>query len=589
MQGRKVYERFIDLPQGVQDFFMETADAVYSDLIEKHKLSQEHFFDTVETPILNTTLGFKTIPDGLNVLYKNLIAAGAPKDAQKAVIKTVLEKVFWPLRDLFGAELSNYLDELGIKYFAWPKERVLFKPVSYSGAVSEIVNRLGMHSMGKQARTSLREIVSKYSKGEMVPDQILETMIRLPEFGGLGFDKETANKALKEIQDLSKQVEFLSEDDYADFLTSKAVKMNGDSDAETEASEDAEEIKTIKATLPPPPKVLTALDKAVEDAWNNIKDKPKDDYLSRRLKNVISSRLRDVRNAQELNMLLQRDTKVGGLGLDRDATQAITEVIEQTYKEFRSKIEEEERKKLDKQLTDQKRKIEERRQREAEEHALWYKEKIKAKQESKVEQKELAQALKRGLAKVKEVKHPTVTASSAREKKKYGEMVPAAIGVNKQGINNGVLGSVKPQMPAANRLASNNVKVSANTAKMAISPRVAVDGVKATPRLRGLVGELENMSLAQFRRLGAAPQDATAKIVERLDTLKQESFEQKVAGIRAWQNSPVMKAYLGLVAQSFRDRRPIVAIAEEKRKAGEDTLTGDEIEALIALNNELHF
>jgi hypothetical protein len=573
MAGRKVYKRFIDLPQGVQDFFMETADEVYTGLIEKYKLAPDHFFEMMETPILNTTLGFRTIPDGLNELYKNLITANVPRDAQKVIIKTILEKVFWPLRDLFDHELVAYLDELGVKSIAWPKERVLFKPVTYSGAVSEILLRLGMHSLGKNARTSLREIVSKMAKGEMIPAQAEETMIRLPEFGGMGFDKETASKALKEIQELSKQVEFLSEEEYADFLSNKSVKMTGKSDAENEESEDAEEIKTIKATMPAVPKVLTELDKAVEDAWNKLEGKPEDEYLSRRLKNVISSRLRDVRNAQELVQLLQRDTKVGGLGLDRDASQVIADVIEQTYSGFRGNIEAEEKKKLDKQLTDQKRKIEERRHREAEEHAQWYKEKIKAKQETKVEQAELAQALKKGLASKPAVKHPVMAAAAEREKKKYGKMVaaPAAVGSTKA-------------IPA-----DKGVKVSVATLRMTPTPKAPVDGVKASPKLRGLVGELENMTMAQFRRLAALPQDATQKILERLATLKEESFEQRVAGIRAWQSSPIMKAYLGLVAESFKNRKPIIDIAEEKRGAGEDTLSRDEIEALIQLNNQLHF
>ncbi|MDF1497709.1 MAG: hypothetical protein P1P90_06710 [Patescibacteria group bacterium] len=580
MQKRKIYKRFIDLPQGVQDFFMETADTVYSDLIEKHNLSQEHFFDVVETPILNTTLGFKSVPDGLNILFKNLIAANVPQESQKVIIKTLLEKVFWPLRDLFGIELTSYLDELSVRYASWPQERVLFKPVSYSGAVSEIVARLGMHSLGKQARTSLRDLIAKYSKGELVPDQIKETLIRLPEFGGLGFDKDTAEKALKEIQELSKQVEFLSEEDYAEHLTSKTVKMDGSSKAEGEVSADDEEIQTIRSQMPPVPKVMTELDKAVEDAWNKIKNKPTNDYLERRLRNVISSRLRDVRNTQELMQLLQRETKVGGLGLDRDAAKLIADVIEQTYTDFHGNIKAEEQKKLEKQLTEQKRKIEERRRLEAEEHAKWYKEKIKSKQESKEEQKQLAEALKKGLAANPVQKSHVMEAGAAVLKKKYGDMVAAPVKVGAM-AGKGFSASA----PVSNR----GVKVSASTAKIAPVYKAPVDGVKAAPKLRGLVGELESMTMSQFRRLAQAPGDATNKILEKMETLKQESFEQKVAGVRAWQDSPIMKVYLGLITESFKTRKPLVQIAEEKRKAGEDTLTSDEIEALVALNNKLHY
>ncbi len=571
MANRKVYKRFIDLPQGVQDFFMETADAVYADLIEKFNLSQEHFFDLVETPILNTTLGFRTVPEGLNELYRNLLGANLPKDDLRQIIKIILEKVFWPLRDLFNSELTNYLTELQIKYINWPQERVLFRPVSYSGAVSEMVNRLGMHSMGKQARASMRGLVEKYAKGELVPDQVKEVMVRLPEFGGLGFDKDTAQKALEEMQTLFKQVEFLSEEQYAEQLTQRSVKMNGDSKAEAEAGEDEDEIKTIRENMPEKPKVLTELDKAVDDAWAKVEDKPDSEYLQRRLKNVISSRLRDVRNDKELLQLLQRDTKVGGLGLDREKAGIIAEVIEQTYEDYHGKIAAEEKAKLEKQLQEQKRKIEERRKKEAEEHAKWYREKIKEKQESKIEQKQFAEALKQGLKHAPAKEHPIAAKSAAMEKKKYGEMVMAPAAAGAAG------GAVK------------GVRVSAASLRVPQAVKAPVDGVMAAPKLRGLAGELESMTLAQFRRLAAKPQEATQKILQRLDTLKEESFEKKVAGIRGWQASPVMKEYLTLVSESFKSKKPIADIAEEKRQAGEDTLTRDEIEALIQLNNQLHF
>lgn len=572
MPRRKVYERFIDLPQGVQDFFMEKADDIYIDLIEKYNLSKEHFFEMIETPVLNATLGIKTVPDALNGLFQNLISAKLDKNSMRAIIKALLEKIFWPLRDLFEDELKSYLVELGVETATWPQERVLFKPISYSGAVSEILNRLNMGSLGKQARAAMRDVIAKYSKGELVPTQIIETMVRLPEFGGLGFDKETANKALVEIQNLSKQVEFLTEEEYADQLSNKTVKMHGKSSAESEAIEDEAEIKSIREAMPKEPKVLTVLDEAVKAALAACPNKPKDEYLERRLENVISSRLRDVRNSTELLQLLQRDTKVGGLGLDREQAQTIAATIEKVYQDFHGRIESEEKKKLDKQLTAQRQKIEERRLQEASEHAKWYQEKIKAKQEHDIEQKQFAEALKVGLGKKSELKHPVQAASDAKEKQRYGQLVPVA--------------QKAPAMAMAG--AAGSVKVSLATAKMAASP-TTIDGIRGVPRPSGLQGELEGLTLQQFRRMGASPAEAIKKILERMETLRQDSLEKKVAGIRAWQSSPVMKMYLGLVAESFKNQKPIGEIAEAKRKAGEDSLTRDEIEALIQLNNQLHF
>ncbi len=581
MLKRKVYERFVDLPIAVQDFFMDEADKVYAVFIDRYGFQDDVFFEQIERPILNTVLGFATVENSLQTIYKNLLNAQIKKEDIKVIIRTLLEKVFWPIRDIFGVELSAYLSELGIDSVTWAQDRVLFKPISYSGAASEVLNRLGMSSAGKTSRAGMRDLIAKMHKGEFVPDQIKEAMLRLPEFGGLGFDKTTAEKALQEITALSKQVEFLSEEAYAEQLTAKSVKMDGGSRAEHEAAQDEEEIKSIRNTLPQPPKITTALEGAVLAAWEAIQDKPRDEYLQNRIKNVISSRLRDVRNPQELLSLLQRDTKVGGVGLNREQAQAIADVIEKAYSDFHQTIKNEEKSKLEKQLAEQKRKIEERRKREAEEHAKWYQEKIKAKQTQEAEQKQLAEALKVGFAKQMTPSNPIMEANTAVEKKQYGDLVrvPESAKVK----------SLRKEPGVAAAVAQKPIKVSKASIKMEVTPKTMVDGVSSAPKLSGLSGELAGVTLAQFRRMGAKPEDAIKKVLDKLETLQQDSFENKVSGIRAWQESPLMKMYLGLVMESFKNKKPLVEIAEEKRKAGEDTLTRDEIEALITLNNQLHF
>jgi hypothetical protein len=581
MIKRKVYERFVDLPIAVQDFFMEKADKVYFNFIDKHGFEDEMFFEQIERPILNAVLGFATVENSLQTIYKNLLNSQIQKDDIKIIIRTLLEKVFWPIRDIFDTELTAYLTELGIDSTTWSKDRLLFKPISYSGASSEVLNRLGMSSAGRSIRTGLRDLIAKMHKGEFVPDQAKEAMIRLPEFGGLGFDKAAAEKAVQEISILSKQVEFFSEEEYAEQLTAKSVKMNGGSRAENEAVEDENEIKTIRDTLPPKPKAVTALDKSIEAAWESLQNKPTDEYLQNRIKNVISSRLRDIRSQQELLSLLQRDTKVGGVGLNRDEAQAMASAIEQAYQNFHQNIKNEEKQKLDKQLTEQKRKIEERRKREAEEHAKWYQEKIKAKHSHEEEQKQLAEALKKGLATRSQTKHPLTEAGAMKEKKQFGELVRATEASKVK--------SLRQEPGVAEAVAQKPIKVSKATMKIDATPKTMVDGVNSAPRLSGLLGELEDITLAQFRRMGANPEDSIKKILDKMETLRQDSFEQRVGGIRAWQASPLMKLYLNLVTESFRSKKPLAEVAEEKRKNGEDTLTRDEIEALINLNNQLHF
>ena len=599
MSERTKYEKFTDLPKGVQNFFSEQADPFYDALIKDYNLPQDKFFDVVETPVLKIIMGYASVEEGLKLLDNDLSGIKISDQDQLEITDKIIKQILWPLRDLLEGELEKYLKEKQVETGDWSQVKVLFKPISFSGAASEVIGRLGMYSMGKQMRSSLREIVSKYVSNEMVPSQMKETMMRLPDFGGLGFDQESAEKAVKIIQDLASQVKILSEEEYSDYLTAasqpepKAIELS----KSDEEQEDEQEIATIKEAMPEKPKVLTELEKSIEIIWDAIENKPNDSYLQRRLRNVISSRLRDVRSSAELLQLLQRDTKVGGLGLNRDQADTMANTIESLYEEHRAKIDQEEKLKMEKQIAEQRKKIEERRQKEAEEHARWYKEKIKSKQQSEEEQKELAQALKQGL---KQVQHPVMAKSLAKEKRELGDLVPvAAVKQQKttevKDLNQSFGPKIKTKttktVEPEKEIPRGQVKVSTITADLAKKSGAMnkVDGVMAAPRLSGLVGEVGSVNLAQFRRMGKTPQEATEKIMERLGALEAESLEKKMQGVKAWQESPVMKAYLNLVAESFSTGQPMIKIAEQKRKAGEDTLTAEEIEAIIQLNNKLHY
>jgi hypothetical protein len=282
---------------------------------------------------------------------------------------------------------------------------------------------------------------------------------------------------------------------------------------------------------------------------------------------------------------------VGGLDLDRETAEAWSKIIEEAYADFHGGIEAEEKQKLDTQLVEQKRKIEERRQQEAQEHAKWYEEKIKKRQSAESERKDLAVALKKGLE--SKAPHPLDIKNQMAEKKQYGELVPALAVVSAQSsVLSRPTGTAGPSPGPVAAVKAPTVKVSAVTADMAreVKP-LTVDGVRpvTAPKLLGLVDELKGMTLSSFRRMGKTPQDAAAKISQRFGTLNEESFDHRVSGIRAWQTSPVMKIYMNLVAESFKQGKPIAQVAETQRKAGMDTLTRDEIEALINLNNSLHF
>ncbi|MFA6099965.1 MAG: hypothetical protein WC750_03750 [Patescibacteria group bacterium] len=586
MAKREVYKNFVDLPQGIQNFLLKDVEDFYDKLIADYKLSEDSFFESFDAPVLDSIMGLATFNQAITKVGQFVVQAKLDPEDQKKIIVQLIEHVYWPIRDLFDKELLDFVREEQVDTSIWPQKRVLYKPISYAGAVSELINRLSLHSAGQQMRDRLRDLLVSFAKGVRVADQIKEIMLRQTDLGGLGFDQRMTDLALSAIRELTQTVQIMDEQTYSDYLAEemKSSAVGQDDKGRERTIKDAgqevdDQIENIKAKLPATPKAVTELDKAVSAIWERIPNKPQDEYLVNRLRNVISSRLRDVRNSGELLGLLQRDSKVGGMGLDKAAADEMAKVIETSYEEFRSKIESEEHGKLETQLTEQRKKIEEKRKKEAEEHALWYEEKIKKRQSADSERQQLTQALKKGFE--SRAIHPIDLKNAAIEKKQYGELVPAG-----QHLTLNIQHSISDQEKGR----GTTVRVSAVTAAMARQPTLRVDGVQPSAlKLHGLAEEIGGMTLSGFRRLGKTPKDAAAKITQRFDTLGEESFEQKVSAVKAWQTSPISKMYLDLVTQSFKSGKPIAELAEERRKAGEDSLTRDEIEALINLNNTLHY
>lgn len=586
------------MPKGVQGFLLQEVEDYYDKIIAEYTIPSDKFFDNLDAPILDAIMGISTIKDSLQKIHFFLSSLQMEEKREIELFYDLLKNIFWPLRELFGDELMVFLREQEIDTTDWGGRKILFKPVSYTGAASELVNHLGLHSAGRQMHDRLRDILQNLSQGKTVEEEVRASMLRSADLGGLGFDKTMTEKALAEIKNIMANIELMDEEKYREYLAGHMARTLNLDNQEGFEEPDDDQIKTLKAGLPSKSKEQTELDKAVEYTWSRIEKKPDSQYLQKRLQNVISSRLRDVRNAMELKGLLQRDTKVGGLGLTREEAEAMAVIIEKAYEDTRSTIEQEERKKFESQLAEQKRKIEDRRQQESEEHARWYQEKIKKRQVQETEQRQFAQAVKKELK--SQAGHPLDSKDAALERSKYGKLVPAVSGASAEGKPESLMPAdlfkdkqsesarALPKAPAP------AVRVSVTTAELTQRPGAkGVDGVQTirtgAPKLHGLIDELRGMTLSGFRRLGKEPKDSVGRIDQYLTTLNEESLSQKIQGIKAWQSSPLMRVYLDLVTESFKQGKPLVAIAEAKRASGESTLTKDELEVLINLNNSMHF
>lgn len=609
--ARQTYEEFSDMPAGLRDFLLSDDFTRLNDELQKAYALKDEQKNLIGDKMLDAAFGDVELPQAVADLKQALVPSSIPEEKWTAFLADFLKAHAWPLRELYGDELTGVLRASGIGTAGWPASRVIMKPLTYSGAASEIASMVGFSLMGQQTRERLRDLVMSKAKGIRIDAQVRETLMRGSDFGGLGLDAQMADRTIEAMNRLLSSTQIMSEEEYAGWLAEasrkKAESFAAPAPQSLGAVEDDAEIERIKQKMPTPAVPASTLDKAVEEIFAGLAVKPADEYLAKRLRYIISSRLRDVRSPLELKQLLQRDTKVGGMGIERDAADPLAAQIEEGYKKFHQPIMEEEKTKLDRQLEEQKIKIEDRRKREAEEHAKWYREKVLARKQEEDQRKEIAERMKQSFAAVglttPIAAHPIDEKEKRVETQRFGELVPAvAAGAaplapptapSAQAVAPPVPAPAPVPSPPVAQAARPEVKVSKATVELqqaAAGMKPRMEDVKATPRhLMGPVEELRGLTLAEFRRLAKDPAVAAQKIIQRIDVMGQESFERRLDGIKAWQTCPLQGSYMQLVSESFKAGVPVVQLAEEQRKAGKDVPSPAEISAIISLNSKLHF
>lgn len=111
--------------------------------------------------------------------------------------------------------------------------------------------------------------------------------------------------------------------------------------------------------------------------------------------------------------------------------------------------------------------------------------------------------------------------------------------------------------------------------------------VTPTRRLSGPIEEIAQMGLAEFRRLGDTPEEASTELLERLALLEEESYGKRLEGISAWRRSPVYVMYVGLVNEAMKTGQPIETIVNAHATAKDGMMNAQELQAILSLNRKL--
>jgi hypothetical protein len=121
------------------------------------------------------------------------------------------------------------------------------------------------------------------------------------------------------------------------------------------------------------------------------------------------------------------------------------------------------------------------------------------------------------------------------------------------------------------------------------SGKKSMQDIKVSPRIMGPIDELRFFNLKNFRRLSPKPQEAFAKIKDKIDLLSQESYEKGVEAILAWKENPLNKLYYQISTESINQSKPISEVVKQRQEKDQDYLSNEELKALLSFNRSLMF
>lgn len=578
------------------------------------------FFNEMDHAVFGEMIGVDGYIRALRTEFPEWDAATRDK-----LIGMLVADRFLPWGDRLKPSAKAAMQEAGIALPPVSYYAVYDGPLSVEQAAAEIVKMVGI-PLGGDLVQRLAAVVASRATGVRVPAQAEAQLMRPLAQGGLQLEPEQARRMVIAMGDLLGRVSLQAPAPVADTATDplpstpvatreapRPVKTLTETpmprpvaplppppavakDVGAQQEEDAKEVAAVAARMPRGvAEAASALQEAVRGVMGMLKGVPEDPLLVRRLEQIVSTRLREVRSRNEVLTTLMRGVKVGGLGMERVAAEALTQQIEEGYASRHEGVAAAESLARDQETRVQAERVEARKAEEAAAHAAWFAEKVKGRAPAAAATASASASVPPPPV-VLPGQHPLDAKEQMHEEAAFGALVPAA----PKPVEGGFLAQptvaspavpVASVAPAPKMPASATVKVSASTATAsaaAVRPRMDdVQKVAAKPSLVGPAQELAQLSLTSFRRAGRTPDTSADHVRNLVKLLAEQSFAKRIEGIRAWQSSPLQAQYVALVAEAFSSGLPMKDLLAKRRAAGQDVLTEEEVGAIVALNGEL--
>lgn len=315
-------------------------------------------------------------------------------------------------------------------------------------------------------------------------------------------------------------------------------------------------------TIMPPPKI--DIDKEVDHVINDAGIKFNDKEIEKRFRNIVRSGLKKVRNLVQTKEAFLSPMTAGGMGFDPQAADRVIGIIRNHSKHLEEKV---------------------------------FKESYDTFSEL---QSEMSQLLKKGQVaasadseQLKEESRPVPdfapffqSDKSLIEKVKEKDQEQLQVQEEESSV---IAPAAPPTVEQEPEKSFSPTPIMERPIVSDIPNKPKIEDIRFQPKLTGPIEEIRSMTLVDFRRLATDPRQAIEKIIAKINLLEEESFTKKTQAVKAWKESAVNRMYMDLGDQSMEKGKSISEIINAKTAAGEETLTNNEVEAIIELNQRLRY
>jgi hypothetical protein len=546
---KKEIDKFQALPLAVKDFLLdEKSSEANLKVVEKFKLSpaeEDLFFDLTD-----------------RVIYKEIkledffaeVKKSFKFDEKKAkdFALEILGNIFLPIDSYLG-DVQGEIKKMGATAGEFVVEKIEAEELTPEILTKRILVETGIN-LDNSFVKKFEEIVLNRFREVRDEAETLETLSRGKKLGGLELNKEDAKKISANLEAKLKSVkivepkpepekkELVKKTVKKEIKNKKAVPTIGAPSPDklpvkktdlAFGAEDEREVLHIKHNLEKrgvETEKKTDFNEGIKKSTEKIVNYGKitftDENLKNKFGNIISARLRDIRDEMETMEILTRDKGVGGLGLAPEMAKKISKLIETEFQIL----------------------SEARKERESQKNNEW-------KKTSELEKIKKEEGLKTKEQNKLDNKWKELVGSSAKIKTKIPEM----------------------------RVETEKFAV----APVTQPGRKKIEDINFAPKLVGPIDELRQMTLVDFRRLGKKVELSAEKIKDKIDLLEDESHLKKMEGLKAWRESEVAKIYFEIMRQSINEEKSIDEIIATRNAGKIPSLTPDEFKAVMKLNEML--